>query len=171
VRPGTPVRRFVLRRNVAGTAGTALLAFSAFAAGDGSGDVPPSVATPELAAAVCAKLGDRATPSDRERCAQAYVRRRVAAHIARHFNLAAAVGAQESGSRLKRGQTLGARVEIYVDADGRALLTRLVESSGDERYDAALVKGTLAGPYQPATLDDRPAASWQLLKYTWRRLD
>jgi TonB family protein len=165
------VRRFVVRRNVAGTAGTALLAFSAFAAGDGSGDVPPSVATPELAAAVCAKLGDRATPSDRERCAEAYVRRRVAAHIAGRFNLAAALEARQSSSRLKRGQILSARVEIYVDADGRALLTRLVESSGDERYDAALVKCTLAAPYQPATLDDRPAAAWQQLRYTWRKLD
>jgi hypothetical protein len=165
------VRQFVLRRNVARTAGTALLAFSACAAGDGSGSAPPLVATPELAAAVCAKLGDRAEPSDRARCADAYVRRRVAAHLARSFNLTAVLEARRSSSTLKRGQTLSALVEIYVDAGGRALLTRLVESSGDERYDAALAQCTLAAPYWPATLDDRPAASWQLLKYTWRKLD
>jgi TonB family protein len=69
------------------------------------------------------------------------------------------------------GETGETRLSILVAADGRVLESRVSQSSGSGRLDAAAIEAVRHWRFTPATVDGTPIADWY---HDWRwvfRLD
>jgi len=62
-------------------------------------------------------------------------------------------------------------LQILVDADGRALESRIAESSGHPALDFAAQEGLERCPFTPGTEDGKPVKAWMQMQYVWRLED
>jgi TonB family protein len=154
-----------------GASCAALVAASTLIAGVAAAESPPGAApafaTPELAEAACAHLKQPTDSPEVRTCVEAYLRPRIAARFFRNFDFGAACEARRPLAPLPRGKPAIVLVELYVVADGRVLVSRVVESSGDPRFDTATMQCTMQGRIEPRDDGGTPVAAWELLKWTW----
>jgi TonB family protein len=68
---------------------------------------------------------------------------------------------------LRYDETGAVTLRFLLDADGRVQAVRKVKSSGHPQLDDAAMFWLGAWPFQPATVDGRPVATWQPVRYVW----
>lgn len=69
------------------------------------------------------------------------------------------------------GETGSVVVALLVGTDGKVTDSRVEQSSGFPRLDQAALKGLSRCRFTAGTLDGKPEASWQVLKYTFKPAD
>ena len=60
-------------------------------------------------------------------------------------------------------------LQVLIDASGRAIDSKLVQSSGFPRLDQAALDGVKTNyRFFPGTVDGKPQQMWYTFKFTWK---
>jgi protein TonB len=65
------------------------------------------------------------------------------------------------------GDNTDVLVAFLVDADGKVVESKVLESSGDTRVDRASARAGSRCSFKPGAKDGKAAASWTQVRYSW----
>lgn len=67
----------------------------------------------------------------------------------------------------EEGESGTVMVAVLVDADGKVMASKVVNSSGSTRVDRASVRASARCKFQPAAREGQAVPSWTKVQYSW----